>query len=264
MNCKNCQHTLEQDALFCDYCGAKVIKNRITLKFLLSELFARVFGLDNKYFITLKKMLIAPQEVLEGYVNGVRKRYVNPISFFALGLTISLFLLNYFADHFVNINLDSAKNQFEIISSFENKLGVNSMSEEEFIKNTKKSTEFTVRYMNLISFLLLPFYALISYIVYRKPYNYAEHLVINTYLSGFAFVLSTIAFLISLVTTPSIYYYGTFLFLLYYPYAYGKLYKLGFWEAVLKLLILLGLFLVGFIIIFIISILVGFLFAVFS
>ncbi len=45
MNCKNCQDPLEENAQFCDNCGAKVITSRITFKFLITVLFA-VMGLE--------------------------------------------------------------------------------------------------------------------------------------------------------------------------------------------------------------------------
>jgi len=31
----------------------------------------------------------APEDVIVGYINGVQKKYINPISFFGLALTLS-------------------------------------------------------------------------------------------------------------------------------------------------------------------------------
>ena len=100
MNCKNCKDPLEENALFCDNCGAKVITGRITFKLLVVELFTNVFGIDSKFFLTLKKMFFAPDEVINEYLDGIRKRYVNPFGFLAVGAALSLIVFNYYSDDY--------------------------------------------------------------------------------------------------------------------------------------------------------------------
>lgn len=105
MNCKNCKDPLEKDAQFCDNCGAKVITSRITFKFLITDLFINVFGIDSKFFLTLRKMLTHPQNVINEYLKGVRKRYVNPFAFLAVGAALSVIIYNFYADDFIAIFL---------------------------------------------------------------------------------------------------------------------------------------------------------------
>ena len=83
INCKNCTFEIKEEDSFCKKCGAKIIKRRITVKSLFSNLLL-VLGWDNNYFSTLRYLLYQPQVVLEGYIDGTRKKYANPFSFFAI------------------------------------------------------------------------------------------------------------------------------------------------------------------------------------
>jgi len=73
MNCKNCKYKLETTDSFCKNCGAKIIKERTTLKSLLSS-FLDALGWDSNFFITLRYLLYKPQIVLKEYINGTRKK----------------------------------------------------------------------------------------------------------------------------------------------------------------------------------------------
>ncbi len=44
MICKNCENSLQTDYSFCPDCGAKVIRNRLTIKNLLSDFIERYFN----------------------------------------------------------------------------------------------------------------------------------------------------------------------------------------------------------------------------
>jgi hypothetical protein len=250
MNCKNCQDPLEENAQFCDNCGAKVIKQRITLKFLLAELFA-VLGLESLYIITFKKMILAPQEVLNEYLTGVRKRYVNPFAFLAVGAALSLVTFNFFSKEFkeMQLNAETAQTKEMRILAEQDLSTIKNISKEEFTALKKKQNSakiglkfqeeylnFFLQYFNLITFLFLPFYALISKWTFRKPHNFGEHIVMNAYLQGFTMYISVITFFISMYTHPLVYMGSMLLYILYYLFAFGKLYHLSFGESIIKLL----------------------------
>ncbi|QTE22155.1 DUF3667 domain-containing protein [Polaribacter cellanae] len=268
MNCKNCQDPLEENALFCDNCGAKVVTSRITFKHLVTELAIDVFGIDSKFFLTLRKMVTNPEEVIGEYLSGVRKKYVNPFAFLAVGAALSVIIFNYFSDDFINIqNAMNSENLTEIrekatvdISAFPNlnekeleKLKIEKKVAEFQLSTMDKIWYFMLRYFNLLAFLFLVIYAVLSKWTYRKPHNFGEHIVINAYIYGFATYFTLIAFLAAIVIHPSIYLYSTLTYILYYLYAFGKLYKLSFGKNILKLL----RFLIGLILLFVISLILA-------
>ena len=92
MLCKNCQNTLDIDSKFCQNCGAKVIDQRITMGHLASEMKEGFFSIDSsKPARTFIHMFTKPDEVIGGYINGVRKKYINAFGYFTLALTLSSF-----------------------------------------------------------------------------------------------------------------------------------------------------------------------------
>jgi len=129
---------------------------------------------------------------------------------------------------------------------------------EKELKKGEAQQKMGLKYYNLVAFLALPIYALISFFVYRKPYNYGEHLVINAYMQGFLLISILFAFIISLVTHPLVYYGMFMLSIVYYLYVYGKLYQLPFWDNMLKLLKFFGIMFGAMLFLFLVGIVVGF------
>jgi len=108
----------------------------------------------------------------------------------------------------------------------------------------KGIVEFQMKYYNIFGFLFLPLYAFISFLVFRKPYNYGEQLIINTYLQSVTTFLSLLLFVFSLVTQINVLGKGIVILpFLYYSYVYIKLYKLTFGQFLVKTLKFLGVFL---------------------
>lgn len=135
MNCKNCNEILENNALFCDNCGAKIIKSRITFRFLMVELFS-MLGFNSMFFNTLKKMFLAPNEVLNEYLNGIRKRYVNPFAYLAVGAALSLIIFNFFSKDYLKMQATVNQSQTKEIKELANKdlSTIKNLSTEEFNK----------------------------------------------------------------------------------------------------------------------------------
>ena len=64
MNCINCETELHEDQKFCPNCGAKIIKERLTVKHIWNTFADEFFGWDNKYILTMPLMLVSPESVL--------------------------------------------------------------------------------------------------------------------------------------------------------------------------------------------------------
>lgn len=268
MNCKNCNETIEDNASFCDNCGAKVVKSRITFNLLFTEFLSNFFGWDTRFFITLKTMLTKPEVVLYEYINGVRKRYVNPFAFFAIGAAISLITFNFFADEYVSINKNSFVSFEKVNEQFIPKYNeLSEVKKAEIIDNQKanqeKQIKYLLKYFNVFSFILLPIYAFIAFLTYRKPYNYGEHIIINAYVQGITFLTTNLFFILAVFLSPKFFVYSIIITIGFYLYAYQRLYSLTIGKSLIKLLKFIGILLSITIIIatfsFIIAIIIGFL-----
>ena len=249
MDCKNCKSELNPKNNFCSECGAKIIRKQITLKSLLLNVLVAL-GWDSNFFVTLRHLVYKPQIVLKEYINGTRKKYANPFAFFVISLAISLFVFNQYSEQFIQMSstpdLHQVKKKENISlsnDSNENK-GLEILGYKNQEELNKSIVGFQLKYYNLISFIYLPLFTLIAFFVFRKPYNYGEHLVINTYIISITTFLGVLFFVFSLLTEINILYYVTFITFLYYSYVYKKLYELSFGRLILKIFKFLGVLLV--------------------
>ncbi|WP_397447647.1 DUF3667 domain-containing protein [Polaribacter sp. R77954] len=270
MNCKNCEHPLSESAHFCVNCGAKVIQDRITFKALLVDVFINVFGIDSKFFLTLRMAARKPHILVEEVIGGVRKRYMNPFAFLAVGAAISLLVFNYFSDDFKAVNSEINAGQVE---EYKKKANLDIASIKGISKKEKQKLEFEkkgaqlqlkildgmmnfmLQFYNLLAFVFVFIYAVLSKWTFWKPHNFGEHIVINAYFFGFTTYLSLILFFLSMLVHPSIYMYSILIYIIYYMFAFGKIYDLSIWKNTLKLF----RFLLGLTILFLAIVIVGFL-----
>ncbi len=262
MNCKNCNSKLNLKDNFCNECGAKIVRERITIKSLLSNLLVAL-GWDSNFFVTLRFLIYKPQMVIKEYISGTRKKYANPFTFFVISITISLFVFNQYSEQFIQMSTNTSSQQAEMTESEESGNVKDIKSKEIFgYKNQeefgKAIMKFQMKYYNLISFLYIPLFTLIAFFVFRKPYNYGEHLVINTYIISITTFLGILLFVFSLLTGINILYYATFITFLYYSYAYKKINRLTFGQLLLKIL----KFIAVLAIVFVISIIIGFIYII--
>lgn len=234
MLCKNCETSLEQSDKHCHKCGAKVIRNRLTLKNLFIHISEQFFNYDNKFLKTIIGIIRLPEDVIGGYITGTRKKYINPISFFAISLTFS------------GISIFIIKKFFIDIVFSENIFGFNNPVSQKIMEQTPK---FTLEYNSLIFSILIPLLALISLLVfYNKKYNYTEHLVIYLYTMSLVTIVSVVFGILVLLIEPRAYmFFGlglNLLNILFHCYLLKRIFNLTISELIIKLLIFL---IVGFI-----------------
>jgi len=100
MNCKNCNADLPQDARFCLQCGGRVVDQSLTFGYLATEASERFFNFENNFlWRTFKDMFRKPEMVIDGFIDGVRKRHMNVFNYLALAITLSglqIFLMQKF------------------------------------------------------------------------------------------------------------------------------------------------------------------------
>ena len=259
MNCKNCGKELAKKAKYCHFCGAEVVNERMTFRKLWADFASKFFGWDNKFFFTIWYLLKQPNVVFEEYLSGVRKKYVAPFTFLAIATALSLLVFTQFEKQYVDIAKSINETQMGFINEQANldSVQIQNLEKDRIIasKRTEDIQKTILKYYNIYTFLLIPFYALISYWVFGKPYNYTEHLIINSYLQGFIFFISIIFFLLSIWVHPSFYGFAILSMIAYYSYAYKKLYNYGYGKVIVKFLKFLGIMIGSSLVLFLLGVL---------
>lgn len=243
MNCKNCQHILSESDNYCTACGAKVIRNRLTTKNLFQDFSSQFLNYDNKFLKTFFGLIKHPEAVIGCYIDGTRKKYVNPISYFAITITI-VGLQMYLISHFFSQGLD--------LSSFVGK-GQEQMSNEWM--------KFLMEYQSILLMALVPAYTLISKIVFFniKKYNYTEHFVMFLYILSQLTLLMIIPTIIALTlgyTMGDISPYTMLFQVIYSGYCLKRIFQLSPMGIFLRFLLFLVVGIVFYIITIIFFILI--------
>ncbi len=269
MHCKNCEKALVPSMNYCDECGARVIEERLTLKSLAKDIFVNYLGWDNKFFFTTKSLLLRPAETIQGYLDGTRKKFMNPFGYYGLIITISFLVFSQFENNFVAMNsLSSESNVSESAFELGYEAGGKDFDEaDERVKEMQSAygesmtnaAKGILKYFSIFSFLLLPFYGFMAYLVYGKKHNYGEHLVISAYTQGFLGIISFFVFILVFFVTPRINILSFFLTIIFYLYVYQQLYRQNWKQVVGSFLKFLGVIILGFIAIIIVTV-VGLLF----
>lgn len=231
MNCKNCHTELQEQDDYCRNCGGKVIRNRLTLRNLFEHLSETFFNYDNKLLRTFTQLFKEPEDVIVGYINGTRKKYVNVISYFALAITLSGL-------------------QIYILQKFQTDLTLYDTSTEIGKSQQavfEKTYKFTSDYQSLVMMLYIPIYALIARLTFLgiKKFNYTELIVIFLYSQAqvsicmAALTLIVVPFniisiqVLGLITAPIMF--------LYYAYCLKRVFGLNLSQMLLRTLIFIGI-----------------------
>lgn len=171
-NCKNCGSPLSLDQRFCAACGAKRMYNRLNTRNLLEDFSERFLNIENAFLKTFFALFKKPEDVIDGYVQGVRKRYMSAFSYFAVALTLGSVYIFLFRNWFL-----METDYMEFFS------GMNQGASTTNLKSSEKYINYFLDYNSFFSFILIPFYAIISKLVFwnYKKYNFIEHVVIYLY-----------------------------------------------------------------------------------
>lgn len=229
MVCKNCSLVNPENSTYCSSCGARFIRNRLTAGTLFAQINEQFLNLDNIFLRTYLTFFTKPEILISDFINGVRKKYLNPVSFFAVSISISGFYLlvlqKYFSEYLTMPQFGDNQVQEQIGS---------------------KIMGYTMEYNSFIYALLIPIVAIISLIVfYNKKYNYTEHLVMYLYTFSFISITSSLIGLLILFTVPEFYTTFSFavlgIYIIYHSILLIRLFNLSLKEFIIKTLIFLPL-----------------------
>ncbi|HEY3251384.1 MAG TPA: DUF3667 domain-containing protein [Ignavibacteria bacterium] len=128
----------------------------------------------------MRLLFIKPAYIAKEYISGKRKKYFSPIKYLIVVVTLSAFFI---------LNYSRLGLPFE--PAFPKDSKIDDIVEEEYFNHKNYKTQL---------FLSIPLAALVSWLIFRKSgYNYAENLVLNTYLLSQVILVHTIAVMPSLI-----------------------------------------------------------------
>jgi hypothetical protein len=177
----NCGSSLNNGYKFCPTCGQKANTHRLNLHEIGHDALHYVTHADKGIFHLLRELIIRPGLVAREYIAGKRVKYFKPVNFF---LIVGGFLV--FMTTHVHLTNETLIKRIEQAAAHA-KDPVKQKELYGLAKRTKTGTEFIAKYANVVNMLLMPFFAFILWLFYRKAgYSYIEHVVANLYFMSFA------------------------------------------------------------------------------
>lgn len=162
--CKNCG--ADCDGNYCWRCGQVTSTHRITLKQILRDALTALVDLDDQGFLyTAIRLTRQPAQAIRDYLAGRRVAYFPPQKYlFWVGAVVT-FLTGRFRVY---------TQEYETV--------VNRSWMNEFLSSFFQYADASGTLVNIVS---IPVFALFSYLFFwRNGYNFAEHLVLNAYLTA--------------------------------------------------------------------------------
>ncbi len=165
--CLNCGHSYTGN--FCSNCGQKAEVKRITAAVLVEEILHFFTHLEKGFLHTSWNYIIRPGIISLNYLEGKRKRYQKPVSYFLIWTGLYIILHNLIINHY----------QYRL--SEESFLQLN-LTEQSNVLLRTHFTVFTIP-------ILLVSTIVIYYVLARPRYNYTEILSLGLYGGGTYFMM---------------------------------------------------------------------------
>lgn len=168
------------------------IPPRISMQTIYESILA-VFNFEKGMSFTVKNLLISPGKTLSNYLfTAERTKHIKPMSFLILMVTIATFLTLQLLK-FSTSDAMSGSEVNDVIGGTTINFG------DAVPKKLNDAIEIfnklVSQYYHIFQLLKVPFFAIATFWIFRKKqYNYAEHLIINSYVMGMTTFLFIVAF----------------------------------------------------------------------
>ncbi len=172
--CKNCATHYKGN--FCPHCSQKSSLSRLNVSTVLEEFWHNLTHTDHSIFGLIKQMFLNPGLVVREFIEGKRKKYFNPYTFFLVVTGLLIFVSNKLFKY--EDSLYQIRNEFG---------------------------QYISKHYNLIIVCCIPFIAFLFRLAFlRYKYNYAEWITFFIFAFGF---INFFQIFISLLYFPFIQYH---------------------------------------------------------
>lgn len=229
--CKNCDATV--DGKFCSNCGQNAHIHTVTIGHILHEFFHVLTHADKGIIFLVKQLLLRPGFVAKEYLEGKRKKYFNPISFLIVSTAAGAFI-SYKSGYYAELSKPVANMPQNISPYF------------------KETMDISIEHGKFLGlFLIVPLYAFLSWIFFWRPrYNFAENFVLQSYLIGMLYIVTSLIFIPHFLIFPAAVRQNNdvmhVVYAIYTAIAYKQFFRKNIFISLLKSLIITVLFIVLF------------------
>jgi len=183
-HCLNCGAALESKDHFCSNCGQNSSTHRLTFKHLLHEIFHAFTHADKGILFLLKGMATKPGTVAREYIEGKRKKYFSPFTFFAI--LMALFVLS-------NLYFKPAPQTVRLSQQTLSRIPPEKRQQViTLIDRGNKARNIMEKHGNLVAMVAIPFISFFTWLFFRRKFNYIEHFTANLMFIAFANLVFTI------------------------------------------------------------------------
>jgi len=245
-NCLNCG--AEVSGKFCSNCGQENLETRENFFHIAGHFISDYFHWDSKFLRSLIPLFTKPGFLTKEYWQGRRLHYIHPLRLFFFITVIFMISITAFYKQFGHKLKDRMMTNTIKIDSSEYS-GLNAQQREAKIKEQIAGNDRRMKkvaagiddffsFMKYVTFFMLPLYALIFKILYRRrrPF-YVDHVVYAMHLQSFAYCLFGILLIIPFIF-PSVLeflFQMALLFLfVYVGISLHFLYRQVWWKTFLK------------------------------
>jgi Protein of unknown function (DUF3667) len=153
--CANCSTAIVPGQNYCPNCGQKTPTPRLSLHEIGAEFVHALAHVDRSALSLIWQLLVRPGAVARDYVSGKRKRYFGPFAFLVVSVAFTSAVI--------------AISGFEAVTT----------------DAPNGLAAFLQHHINLLFFVEIPLLAAACRLIgFREPFNYAEYLVLTSYIGG--------------------------------------------------------------------------------
>lgn len=249
--CQDCGRV--RHGAYCSHCGQRHGRHDLSLRHVASELLDDFTHWDARVFKTLRLLILRPGQLTLEFLSGRRTRYVPPLRlyifvsfllFLALGLTPSTVKV---VGH-THVSLSGEAAEAPPAPAGGSQEHALEAKAKEVAEHPEVFREHLWHWMSHVMFALLPAFAGLLALLFRRPRRYfVEHVIFALHFHSFAFLVFLASNLLGLLRWKAAGSAGGILVLGLPPYlgaAMKRVYGGPVWKIVLKGALLTAVYLV--------------------
>lgn len=261
ISCKNCETRYIGN--YCPECGQSSKRYDKPFRFIIADFAGNIFAFDTRLWSTIRAVLINPGQMAMDIMNGKRARYVPPFRLYVF-ISFIFFLLINFTVNKVKEDDELTLQQEELVFESSNdsteisELSGAEKKKSNFVFEDKKvpidhvMDNFDIYFSKLLQwfsyslFLLMPFYAFLLWLFFRKTYKYyLGHLILAINQHVFTFILLIIIVFIGQILPFKTRYPEIYMLLIlpvYYLLGIRKMYQRKWSTTIMRFSVVMSIY----------------------